>query len=62
MNLGELIVELSLDSTQFAQELDNAKKRATEAAKAMENIFSKGFEIGIDDSALHDLNKHLDIK
>ena len=62
MNLGELIVELSLDSAQFTQELDAAKKRASEAAKAMENIFSKGFEIGIDDSALHDLNKHLDLK
>ena len=41
MNLGELIVELSLDSAQFTQELDAAKKRASEAAKAMENIFSK---------------------
>jgi len=63
MNLGELIVDLSLDYAEFNQSLEQAKKAASNAAASIEKSFQKlSLTIEVDDSALYDLNKHLDLK
>ncbi|MFM6603774.1 MAG: tape measure protein, partial [Dolichospermum sp.] len=63
MNLGELIVELSLDYADFNQSLEKAKKAASSAAASIEKSFDKiSLLVEVDDSALYDLNKHLDLK
>jgi hypothetical protein len=61
-NLGELIVELSLDTDEFNRNLAAAKKGALDAVKQMESAFSSNLSIGVDDSELTNLNKHLDSK
>ncbi|MFN6231719.1 MAG: hypothetical protein ACK4XN_16485, partial [Dolichospermum sp.] len=63
MNLGELIVELSADSSELEKTLERAKKKAYEAAVSIENSFNKiNLEIGVDDDQLTGLNKHLNLK
>ncbi len=63
MNLGELIVELSADSSELEKTLERAKKKAYEAAKAVEKSFEDiELKIGVDDSSLTDLNEHLNLK
>ena len=63
MNLGELIVELSADSSELEKTLERAKKKAYEAAKAVEKSFEDiELKIGVDDSSLADLNEHLNLK
>ena len=63
MNLGELIVDLSLDYAEFNQSLEQAKKAASSAAASIERSFQKlSLTVEVDDSALYDLNKHLDLK
>ncbi len=62
-NLGELIVQLSLDSDKFEQTLANAKKSVQSSVKEIEqNLKFKKISIKVDDSALNKLNKHLDKK
>ena len=60
MNLGELIVELSLDSTQFAQELDKVKQNSVASIKKLEKSLDKGFNLKINTSSLDKLNKSLE--
>jgi len=63
MNLGELIVELSADSSELEKTLERAKKKAYEAAKAVEKSFADiELKIGVDDDSLTDLNEHLNLK
>ncbi|MFM6807388.1 MAG: hypothetical protein ACKPKQ_07485 [Dolichospermum sp.] len=78
MNIGELIVELSLDYADFNQSLEKAKKAAANAAASIRKSFRKlplsnpggtdkspqklSLKVEIDDSALYGLNKHLDLK
>ncbi|MFM6018007.1 MAG: hypothetical protein ACKPCI_15125, partial [Dolichospermum sp.] len=78
MNLGELIVELSLDYADFNQSLEKAKKAAADAAASIEKSFQKlslsnpggtdkspqklSLKVEVDDSPLYSLNKHLDLK
>ena len=63
MNLGELIVELSADSSELEKTLERAKKKAYEAAVAVEKSFADiELKIGVDDDSLVDLNKHLNLK
>ncbi|MFM5947386.1 MAG: hypothetical protein ACKO87_14565, partial [Dolichospermum sp.] len=77
MNIGELIVELSLDYADFNQSLEKAKKAAANAAASIRKSFQKlslsnpggtdkspqklSLKVEIDDSALYGLNKHLDL-
>ena len=63
MNLGELIVSLSLDSADFNRSLEKAKSSAVKAASDIEKTFDKiSLEINVDDDQLYKLNKHLDLK
>ena len=63
MNLGELIVELSADSSELEKTLERAKKKAYEAAVAVEKSFENiNLNVGVDDDSLVDLNKHLNLK
>ncbi|MFM6394584.1 MAG: hypothetical protein ACKPFH_19325, partial [Dolichospermum sp.] len=78
MNLGELIVQLSLDYADFNQSLEKAKKAAANAAASIEKSFQKlslsnpggtdkspqklSLKVEVDDSPLYSLNKHLDLK
>ncbi|MGA1433122.1 MAG: hypothetical protein ACO32T_05020, partial [Candidatus Nanopelagicaceae bacterium] len=63
MNLGELIVELSADTAQLEKSLEQAKKKAYEAASFIEKSFDKiNLEVSVDDDSLVDLNKHLNLK
>jgi tape measure domain-containing protein len=63
MNLGELIVELCADTAQLEKSLEQAKKKAYEAASSIEKTFEKiNLEINVDDDSLTDLNKHLNLK
>ena len=63
MNLGELIVELCADTAQLEKSLEQAKKKAYEAASSIEKSFEKiNLEINVDDDSLIDLNKHLNLK
>ncbi len=63
MNLGELIVELSADTAQLEKSLEQAKKKAYEAASFIEKSFDKiNLEVSVDDDSLTDLNKHLNLK
>ncbi len=62
MNLGELIVDLSLDYAEFTQSLEQAKKAASSAAASIEKSFQKiSLSVDIDDKPLTDLNQHLNI-
>lgn len=63
MNLGELIVELCADTAQLEKSLEQAKKKAYEAAASIEKSFDKiNLEINVDDDSLTGLNKHLNLK
>lgn len=63
MNLGELIVELSADSSELEKTLERAKKKAYEAAVSVEKSFENiNLNVGVDDDSLVDLNKHLNLK
>ncbi|MFM5990005.1 MAG: tape measure protein, partial [Sphaerospermopsis kisseleviana] len=63
MNLGELIVELSADTAELEKSLEQAKKKAYEAANSIEKIFGNiNLEVNVDDDSLVDLNKHLNLK
>ena len=63
MNLGELIVELCADTSELEKSLDQAKKKAYEAASSIEKVFgSINLEVNVDDDSLVDLNKHLNLK
>jgi len=63
MNLGELVVELCADTAQLEKSLEQAKKKAYEAASSIEKSFEKiNLEINVDDDNLVDLNKHLNLK
>ncbi|MFM5941591.1 MAG: hypothetical protein ACKOQ2_23380, partial [Dolichospermum sp.] len=54
---------LSLDYADFNQSLEKAKKAASSAAASIEKSFDKiSLLVEVDDSALYDLNKHLDLK
>ena len=62
MNLGELIVDLSLDYAEFNQSLEQAKKAASNAAASIEKSFQKiSLSVDIDDKSLTDLNQHINI-
>ena len=62
MNLGELIVDLSLDYAEFTQSLEQAKTAAFSAAASIEKSFQKiSLSVDIDDKPLTDLNQHLNI-
>jgi tape measure domain-containing protein len=62
MNLGELIVDLSLDYAEFNQSLEQAKKAASSAAASIEKSFQKlSLSVDIDDKSLTDLNQHINI-
>ena len=45
MNLGELIVELSLDSAQFTQELDAAKKELRKPLRQWKTYFPRALKL-----------------
>ncbi|MEY2910726.1 MAG: hypothetical protein RLZZ184_35 [Cyanobacteriota bacterium] len=63
MNLGELIVELSADSSELEKTLERAKKKAYEAAVSVEKSFENiNLNVGVDDDSLVNLNKHLNLK
>lgn len=63
MNLGELIVELSADTAELEKSLEQAKKKAYEAANSIEKIFGNiNLEVNVDDDSLVDLNRHLNLK
>ncbi|MFN9557917.1 MAG: hypothetical protein ACK56B_04935, partial [Dolichospermum sp.] len=63
MNLGELIVELSADSSELEKTLERAKKKAYEAAKAVEKSF-KDINLSLDNNKTtkkDNLSSHLSV-
>ena len=65
ISLGQLILTLGVDSTDYSKQLQQARAAAIAASKDIEQRFEKAavsIEAQVDDSQLTDLNKHLDLK
>ena len=61
-SLGDLILELKLDPTVFNQQLDHVRVQALKVGGDIEKILGKPLVASVDDKALTNLNKHLDLK
>ncbi len=60
-SLGELILELGLDSVKFDRQMREAERRAESFGRRLEAKTTQ-VAVSVDDRALTDLNRHLDSK
>ena len=60
-SLGDLILELGIDSSRFDRQMREAESRATSFGAKLEGKINN-LKVNVDDRALTGLNRHLDLK